>query len=302
MDAATIVKRIRALGGITRKELALLSGLAPSTVGRIERGELDPTWGTLSRILAATGYQLNGDSVVSAGDTSAVVAARPWLDAACSALQGASRAATSAAAASAQDFETVAIDQVVMPAWAHAWASTLESLRSFVDVLPKATSEWWERWQRAGWLRDEFDAEDLVTLAISAGNAAKISRRGNLQRAVAAPDGWQALARRFNQEDVEYSVSGLVAVRENRTRFDANLPVFYVDDPLEVASRLDLASALPGYGVLLVEANGGELDSVEVEGGIRFVPRSQAILDALAGSGREPDKAENELRKMLASA
>lgn len=67
MDASTIIKRIRALSGITRKELAELADLAPSTIGRIERGTLDPTWGTLSRILEASGYRLHGDTIVSTG-------------------------------------------------------------------------------------------------------------------------------------------------------------------------------------------------------------------------------------------
>ncbi len=52
MDAATIVKRVRALSGITREELAALADVSPSTIGRIEQGTLDPTWTTLSRILA----------------------------------------------------------------------------------------------------------------------------------------------------------------------------------------------------------------------------------------------------------
>ena len=53
--------------------------MSPSTISRIERGEMDPTWGTMQKIFSATGYQLNGTSVVSSGDTSAIQAANIYL-------------------------------------------------------------------------------------------------------------------------------------------------------------------------------------------------------------------------------
>ncbi|MFA7498823.1 MAG: helix-turn-helix transcriptional regulator [Leucobacter sp.] len=301
MDAATIVKRVRALSGITRKELAELADLSPSTVGRIERGEVDPAWGTLSRILSATGYQINGGTIVSAGDTSAVAAARPLISAALDALEASTHAFTPALVSSAQEMAAAAVSNNVKN-WSEIWGSALKNFTVPLPVLPRVTTDWWERWQRAGWLKDGAAADDLVTLAISAGNAAKISRRSGLQRAVDVPDGWQSLARMLSDAEVDYAVSGLVATRDDRSAADANLPVFYVEDPVDIESRFSLSPAAPGRGVLLVEASGGELDDVEVEEGIRFVPRSQAILDALAGSGREPDKAENELRKLLAAA
>lgn len=301
MDAATIVKRVRALSGITRKELAELADLSPSTVGRIERGEVDPTWGTLSRILSATGYQISGGTIVSAGDTSAVAAARPWISAALKALEANTYALTPALVSSAQEMAAAAVSNNVKN-WSEIWGSALKNFTVSLPVLPSVTTDWWERWQRAGWLKDGAAADDLVTLAISAGNAAKISRRSGLQRVVDAPDGWQSLARMLSDAGVDYAVSGLVATREDRTVADANLPVFYVEDPVDIESRFSLSPAAPGRGVLLVEGSGGELDDVEVEDEIRFVPRSQAILDALAGSGREPDKAESELRKLLAAA
>nr|WP_023164798.1 hypothetical protein [Brevibacterium sp. Ap13]AGY35361.1 hypothetical protein AP13_p00520 [Brevibacterium sp. Ap13] len=46
----------------------------------------------------------------------------------------------------------------------------------------------------------------------------------------------------------------------------------------------------------------GELDDVEGEGGIRFVPRSRALLDAFSGPGRDPDKAEDLLRTIWQDA
>ncbi|QIM17593.1 hypothetical protein G7066_00675 [Leucobacter coleopterorum] len=82
---------------------------------------------------------------------------------------------------------------------------------------------------------------------------------------------------------------------------EANMPVFYVEDLIALADRYGFPPAASGQGVLLLESGNGELDQVENEAGIRFVPRSLALLDALAGSGREPDKAENELRKLLAA-
>ncbi len=115
MDAAAIVKRMRALSGITRRDLAALSGVSPSTVGRIEQGELDPTWGTLSRILEAAGYRISGDTVVSAGDATAIIAARPVLE---------SRNAASATAA----------------------------LRSLPVGVAESADRWVQRWDRAGWL------------------------------------------------------------------------------------------------------------------------------------------------------
>lgn len=52
--------------------------------------------------------------------------------------------------------------------------------------------------------------------------------------------------------------------------------------------------------VLLIASTGSELEGAETDGGIRFVSREQGVLDAFAGSGREPDKAEDTLRHLLA--
>ncbi|MBP1325847.1 transcriptional regulator with XRE-family HTH domain [Leucobacter exalbidus] len=302
MDAAAIVKRVRALRGITRKELAELANLSPSTVGRIERGEVDPTWGTLSRILSATGYQISGGTIVSAGDISALAAARPWISAILDALEESTRAYSPTLVSSTQEIAAAAARSNVKLNWPELWGSVLKNLTVSLSPFPNMTNEWWEHWQRAGWLKDGADTDDLVALAVSAGNAAKISRRSGIQRAVDAPGGWQSLARALSDADVNYAASGLVATRNDRSVANANLPVFYVEDPVDLGSRFSLSPAALGRGVLLIEASDGELDDVEAEEGIWFVPRSQAILDALAGSGREPDKAENELRKLLAAA
>ncbi|MDR1188325.1 MAG: helix-turn-helix domain-containing protein [Bifidobacteriaceae bacterium] len=265
MDAAMIVRRVRALSGITRKELAGLAGLAPSTVGRIERGMLDPTWGTLSRILEATGYRISGDSIVSAGDTAAIRAARPVLE---SRLGRAPKVGSTAIREADRDRRS------------HA-------------------EEWLARWARAGWLSDQADADAVVALAVSAGNAAKITRRNVARGAVAAEDGWQALARRLGEAGIEYAVSGLVAARDDRVMAAAANPVIYVDDPRGVMDRLELDEVAPGSGVLLIAPDDDGPAQGDMEGGIRFVSRAQGVLDAFAGPGREPDKAEEMLRGLL---
>lgn len=270
MDASTIVKRIRALSGITRKELAELAELSPSTVGRIERGTLDPTWGTLSRILESTGYKINGDTVVSAGDPTAVAAALPILES----ILRSSREATSVVAASL----------------------------TAVDATAEAMTQWQGRWARAGWLSENPEADDMVTLAVSAGNAAKFSRRNVSRRNVVADGGWRALAARLGEAGIDYAVSGLIATRQDRATATSVNPVIYVESPLQLVEEFDLKEARPGSGVLLIVPEGDELKRTEVEGGIRFVSRAQGILDAFAGSGREPDKAEDTLRHLLAVA
>lgn len=270
MDAATMVKRLRAFGGVTRKELAGLAGLAPSTIGRIEQGALDPTWGTLSRILDATGYQINGETVVSVGDSTAISAARPVLEPLL-----ARRDATTPDIVSASKAETI-------------------------EPSPEAIGRWLDRWTRAGWLSSRADVDDMVNVAISAGNAGKIARRSVSRRNVAATDGWRALARRLGEAGIDYAVSGLVTVRGDRATATAASPVFYVENPVLVMANLGLEDAAPGRGVLLIAPESDELASTETDGGIRFVSRAQGILDAFAGSGREPDKAENALRSLLA--
>lgn len=266
MDAAMIVKRIRALSGVTRKELAELADLAPSTIGRIERGTLDPTWGTLSRILEATGFRINGDSVVSAGDPAAITAARPVLE------------------------------SLLVPVSADALAPSAQLRQESADT---AANLWLRRWARAGWLSERPDADDLVNVAVAAGNAGRIVRRKVARRHVAAPDGWRALVRRLEEKGIAYAVSGLVAARPDRATATSAGPVIYVEDPSQAVAELGLEEADPTRGVLLVTPPGDELTRTEIDGDIRFVSRAQGVLDAFAGSGREPDKAEDALRSLL---
>lgn len=73
-SAASLGKQARLLAGYSRVELARAANSAPSTVGRIESGALDPTWSLLTAVLTAAGYRL-GDTLSSPGGTSAVDAA-----------------------------------------------------------------------------------------------------------------------------------------------------------------------------------------------------------------------------------
>lgn len=300
VDAATIVKRVRALSGITRKELAELAGLSPSTIGRIEQGALDPTWGTLSRILEATGYRINGDTVVSAGDQTAITAARPVLEsllapATASMAEMLTAPARATMSATARDIRRSLADEMATAVRTALAPTTEASQQGTSSVI----NQWLGRWARAGWLSDRTDADDAVSVAVAAGNAGKIARRNVARRNVAAPNGWRALAQRLDAEGIGYAISGLVAARRDRATATAVSPMIYVDDPALAVARLGLEEAAPGRGVLLI-APGGELARTEVDGGIRFVSRAHGVLDAFAGSGREPDKAEDTLRSLLA--
>jgi DNA-binding XRE family transcriptional regulator len=269
MEAATVVKKIRSEGGTTRKELARLADVTPSTIGRIERGEMDPTWGTMQKILTSTGYQINGRSVVSSGDTSAIRAA----------------------------------SAVFEPMFRRTFASTVENaMTSWVDNWKSTNKQWTDRWKRTGWLVEEAKVDDLVAIAVSAGNAAKVARRDGARIPVEVEGGWRSLIDRLKESDIDYAVSGIVATRPARSDQTAGTPFVYVNDPQSIVDDLGLERARPGQGVLLLKAGDGELEQAEIEGGIQFVPKSRALLDAFSGPGREPDKAEDLLRALLDSA
>ncbi|WGP05743.1 helix-turn-helix transcriptional regulator [Bacillus subtilis] len=318
MEAAAISKKIRAMSGITKKELAQLADVSPSTITRIERGEMDPTWGTMQKIFSATGYQLNGTSVVSSGDTSAIQAANIYLEpllrqalapmaetfratAASSgnALTGAARTAIGSAAGKASTAATAVVAEAVREPMRAASAPAVQELLSNVKI---PTGEWADRWKRTGWLKDSAGVDDLVAIAVIAGNAGKVARRRGARVPVEIPKGWRDLVDRLAEAGVDYAVSGIVATGEDRSDAQAGAPLIYVSDPRGVVEQLGLERARPGRGVLLLEAMSGELDDVESEGGIRFVPRSRALLDAFSGPGRDPDKAEDLLRTIWQDA
>ncbi|MEM9747964.1 MAG: helix-turn-helix domain-containing protein [Actinomycetota bacterium] len=58
IDAATLVREARESASMSARALAAESGVSPSTVTRIERGEISPTVSMLERLLRASGHEL----------------------------------------------------------------------------------------------------------------------------------------------------------------------------------------------------------------------------------------------------
>ena len=53
-----ILRTARTRAGLSQRELARRAGSVQSVVARIERGQVSPSWDTLSRLLAAAGFDL----------------------------------------------------------------------------------------------------------------------------------------------------------------------------------------------------------------------------------------------------
>ena len=277
MEAAAIVKKIRAVSGITRKELAQLADVSPSTISRIERNEMDPTWRTMQKIFAATGYQLNGTSVVSSGDTSAIQAANAYL--------------------------APILQQVYPP--------VVESLQPTATTKPAGplptevkipTGEWADRWKRTGWLRDSAGVDDVVAIAVTAGNAGKVARRRGARVPVEIPRGWRGLVDQLGKAGVDYAVSGIVATWEDRSDAQAGAPLVYVRDPRGVAQRIGLERAQPGQGVLLLAPSAVSwtmLRTRVVPGSFRGHGPCSMPSPALVG---DSDKAEGPVRALWEDA
>lgn len=58
--AATVIREARRTCGMTATQAAKLAGVSPSTVTRIERGDIDPTVSVFENILAACGWRYDG--------------------------------------------------------------------------------------------------------------------------------------------------------------------------------------------------------------------------------------------------
>lgn len=79
VDAALLVRAAREQAHMSARELAAASGVAPSTVTRIERGDVNPTIAMLERLLDASGRRL--EVVVSpCGTRPSLAALRPYRD------------------------------------------------------------------------------------------------------------------------------------------------------------------------------------------------------------------------------
>ena len=175
-------------------------------------------------------------------------------------------------------------------------------MTSWIDNWKSTNKQWTDRWKRTGWLAESAGIDGLVAIAVSAGNAGKIARRTGARIPVEVEGGWRSLIDRLKLSDIDYAVSGIVATRPDRSDQTGGAPFVYVNDPQGIVDGLGLERARPGQGVLLLKADAGELEQAEIEGGIQFVPRSRALLDAFSGPGREPDKAEDLLRELVDSA
>jgi transcriptional regulator with XRE-family HTH domain len=64
-----LVTEARLAAGLSRSALARKAGVPTSTISRIEEGLIDPTFGTLARVLAAAGSTLAVERVTSAPPT-----------------------------------------------------------------------------------------------------------------------------------------------------------------------------------------------------------------------------------------
>ena len=61
LESASILRDARHRCGLTQAQLARRSATTQSYIGRIERGEVDPSLVTLQRLIHAMGYQLTAD-------------------------------------------------------------------------------------------------------------------------------------------------------------------------------------------------------------------------------------------------
>jgi transcriptional regulator with XRE-family HTH domain len=56
--AAGLVRRARRINDMSQRQMAVMAGVSPSTVGRVESGAIRPTLDLLQRLLATTGLYL----------------------------------------------------------------------------------------------------------------------------------------------------------------------------------------------------------------------------------------------------
>ena len=59
MAAAELLRRARRRAALSQRELAQRTGISQPTIARIERGQADPRFDTVARLLAACGYELD---------------------------------------------------------------------------------------------------------------------------------------------------------------------------------------------------------------------------------------------------
>ena len=64
-SAASILREARTRAGLTQRKLAKRARTAQSVIARIEGGQSDPSWQTLTRLIAAAGFSLRSELVLS---------------------------------------------------------------------------------------------------------------------------------------------------------------------------------------------------------------------------------------------
>lgn len=64
-DAAGLLREARTRAGLTQRDLAKRARTAQSVIARIERGQSDPSWETLTRLIAAAGFSLHAELILS---------------------------------------------------------------------------------------------------------------------------------------------------------------------------------------------------------------------------------------------
>lgn len=63
LNAARMVREARARAGLSQRELARRARTSQSVVARIERGQTQPSSETLTRLLAAAGFEIRAELV-----------------------------------------------------------------------------------------------------------------------------------------------------------------------------------------------------------------------------------------------
>ena len=68
MTPGELVRSVRRRRGLTQTDLARRAGISQPVVSAYERGRRDPTFGTLEKLVAATGERLRIEAVTGSSD------------------------------------------------------------------------------------------------------------------------------------------------------------------------------------------------------------------------------------------
>ena len=99
--------------------------------------------------------------------------------------------------------------------------------------------------------------------------------------------------------DTRYAISGSLAATRLAPVAPSRLAVAFVDNAAATAAALGLAAAEVGGNVMLLEPKGDFVfERTRIDDGLRYVAPSQAVVDLMTGSGRNPAEAEELLEWM----